>query len=724
MNRKDFITKTGQLLIGFQLLPFVYCTSGKGANRNLSLPDSNHIDAWLRLNDQGQATLLTGKIELGQGIRTALMQIAAEELDININRIKIIIADTEQTPNEGYTVGSGSIENSGMSIRRAAAEARYRLIKMAAAKLQLPIDTLQVKDGLIYNKSNSNLAISYWSLLQGKTVSGEITGDAPIKNSTDYTIIGKSVPREDLKSIVTGGLYYVQDLRFPNMLHARVVRPPSYDAELISFPQKQIEMMNDIRSVIRKGNFLAVVAKEEYQAINAWEILRSRSQWREKKLVPNQRDLFEDMLQYDGAIKRVAKKGPAATPSNLLEATYTRPYHMHGSIGPSCALAHWGANKLTIWTHSQGVYPLRESISDLLQIPQEAIHIIGVPGSGCYGHNGADDVAADAALIARQVPDTTIRLQWMREDEHLWEPYGSAMRLHLKAKLSPDGDIIFWQSDLWSDTHSIRPRGDASLLLAAQHSSPKKEDERKDVSGGAYRNAIPLYKIDQLEITAHAYQGPLRTSALRSLGAYANIFALESFIDELAYSIKQDPFMFRLKHLTDSRAIAVIQAVCDKVNWDKRDEKTAIGFGLAFAQYKNQAAYFAVVAEVLVDRNNRTFKVTKLTGAIDAGQTINPDGLKNQTEGGMIQSASWTLFEEVRYSENGIQSHSWESYPIMRFSDIPETEVVIIDRPQEKPMGAGEAAQGPTAAAIANALFAATGTRVRNLPLIADKVQW
>ncbi|MEH6304577.1 molybdopterin cofactor-binding domain-containing protein [Olivibacter sp. CPCC 100613] len=720
MNRKDFIAKTGQLIIGFHLFPLFYCTSGKGTTKSIN---SNRIDAWLRLNDQGKVTLLTGKMELGQGIRIALKQIAAEELDVELNRIEIIIADTELTPDERYTAGSASIENSGMSIRQASAEARYQLTKMASERLHRPMESLTVRDGLVLDPSQPQKAISYWELLKGENIQGEITGSAPVKNPKDYRLIGKDIPRDDIQAMVTGTPYYIQDLRFPAMLHARIIRPPVYDAELVSFPEKELAKIAEVKKIIRNGNFLAVVAEEEYQAIRAWEYLRSFTKWKSKPL-PSQSTLFEDMARVNGDRKVVEARGEIDKSTlSQIEAVYTRPYHMHGSIGPSCALAKWDSNSLTIWTHSQGVYPLRKSLSDLLDLPEASIHVIGVAGSGCYGHNGADDVAADVALISLALPGKTVRLQWMREDEHLWEPYGSAMRIHLRAGLQ-DGKISYLESDLWSDTHSVRPGGDASLLLAARYIHPKRSIERTGVSGGAYRNAVPLYSIADLKVTAHAYQGPLRTSALRSLGAYANIFALESFIDELALTVQQDPAAFRLKHLSDSRAVAVIKAVCDKVQWDKRTERQGIGFGLAFAQYKNQAAYFAVVAEVAVDHVNKTFKVIKLTGAIDAGQTINSDGLKNQTEGGMIQSASWTLFEEVKYSEQGIQSDTWEKYPIMRFSDVPKTEVIIIDRPDERPVGAGEAAQGPTSAAIANALCAANNMRLRNLPLMANKEPW
>lgn len=727
MKRKTFLKHAGSLLISFNLIPFGISCSETGSDRSDTplLSDPNALDSWLRLDGEGKVTLFTGKMELGQGIRIALKQIAAEELDVDIKRISIIIADTGQTPDERYTAGSGSIEGSGMAIRQAAAGARKNLLEMASRKLQIPIQDLQVRDGIIQSIKDATINVSYWKLIAGKRLTGKITGEAKTKNPNEYLLVGTAVLRDDILNMATGQASYVQDIRLPGMVHARVVRPPSYEAELLSFPAKTIMSIEGVIKIIHNGSFLAVVAREEYTAIKAWNLLRKESKWTAKKLLPSQVDLFDDQLQYKGEHKVVEETtGNRERVEQQHEATYKRPYHMHGSIGPSCALAKLESDQLTVWTHSQGVFPLRKSLSDLLNIPEEKIHAIGVPGSGCYGHNGADDVAADAALIACSLSNTAVRVQWMREDEHMWEPYGSAMVVKIKAALNRTGKIVEWYTDLWSDTHSTRPGGQASHLLAAQYISPKMTLKKGGISGGAYRNATPFYDIPLMKIVAHEYQGPLRTSALRSLGAYANIFALESFVDELALLAKKDPLAFRIEHMNDPRAIEVLKIVAEKTNWNKRSIKHDTGFGLAFAQYKNHAAYFAVIAEIELDRTKQSFKVKKLTGAIDAGQAINIDGLKNQTEGGMIQSASWSLFEQVDYTSESIKSNTWDSYRIMRFEDAPETAVTVVNHPMEKPLGAGEAAQGPTSAAIANALFAATGTRIRDLPLSAQKIKW
>jgi len=730
MDRKTFLQHTGHLLIGFNLLPLgFYACNGSAGSKQLTgsdvydyIPDEEAVDAWIRLDTDGMVRLFTGKMELGQGIKTALMQIAAEELDVAIERIKIIIADTGRTPNESYTAGSASIESSGMAIRRAAAEARARLLELASTKWDKPADQLQVLDGQIQEINNPSRKISYWELLKGKKIEGKITGKVTVKDPKDYRLVGKAACRDDIRDIVTAQDHFIHDLRLDHVVHARVVRPPVYEAELLSFPEEKVTAMEGIITVFRNRNFLAVLAEQEYDAIKAWRTLAAESTWKTPKLNPLPNQLFDDLMRDKGQAETVEEKGqPSGRFSH--EARYTRPYHMHASIGPSCALAQWEKERLTVWTHSQGVYPLRKTLADLLQIPEKNIRAIGVPGSGCYGHNGADDVAADAAFIAFHHPGRPIRLQWMRQDEHRWEPYGSAMLLQLKATLHAEGRINDWQSDVYSDTHSTRPGGDASRVLVGQYTDPGKTVNRGGFSGGTSRNASPYYDIPNVKIVTHEYQGPLRVSALRSLGAYANVFALESFMDELASHAKQDPLEFRLRHLSDPRAIAVLQEVAKHANWSQPAEPDE-GRGIAFARYKNHASYFAVVAEVKIEHAKRTYQVKKLTGVIESGQAINPDGIKNQTEGGMIQSASWTSLEQVSYGESGILSDNWATYPIIRFSDIPQIDVHVIDRPEEAPLGAGEAAQGPTSAAIANALFAATGTRIRDLPLTPDKIKW
>lgn len=735
-NRRKFFQTSGQLIIGFTILQFPFCTSRIPPGAPVSTPvaaplrpnaGSKAIDSWIRVDTNGKVTVLTGKMELGQGVKTALMQIAAEELDVDMSRVNIITADTGQTPNERYTAGSASIESSGQSIRNASAEARKKLLEMAAEKLQVSVSSLTVENGMV-KVTGGTQAISYWQLLEGKKIEGEVSGKAPVKDPSLYKVVGTAHPREDITAMATGIFSYLQDMRLPGMVHGRIIRPPVYEANLISVPNDAISKLPGFLKLVRNGNFLAVVASQEYEAVKAMQSIRAEAQWDKKSIDPVPAELFDDMLTKGSAAQKVEGDPSVETKFSGAvirhEAIYKRPYHMHASIGPSCAIALWENDFLTIWSHTQGVYPMRQTISNLLSLPEDKIRVIGVPGSGCYGHNGADDVGADAALLAKEMPGRPVRVQWMREDEHCWEPYGSAMMLHLKGGLDRDGVVQAWITELWSDTHSTRPGGSAGHFIAGRHLEKPFAFSAGGFSGGSIRNSIPLYNFAAKRIQLHNYNGPLRTSALRSLGAYANIFALESFIDELALKAGKDTVEFRLSHLKDERAKEVINRLAAKINWGKRQMPAGAGIGFAFAQYKNEAAYFAVAAEVQSDAEKRTFRVVKLTGCIDAGQTINRDGIINQTEGGMIQSASWTLLEEVRYTADGIASTGWDSYPILRFVDVPDTEVIIIDRPQQEPLGAGEAAQGPTSAAIANAIFSATGSRLRELPLTADKIDW
>jgi len=728
-NRRSFLKQSGSLLIGFNLLPLSFCSSIPAEDfLSEDLPievDRNLVDSWIRIDADGSVTVLTGKLELGQGIKTALMQIAAEELDVDMSRVDIIIADTGKTANERVTAGSGSIEGSGTAIRNAAAETRNILLKMVSEELNSPVDNLIVSDGRVSMK-NADKSLTYWDLLKGKKIEGRVSGNAKKKNPNDYKLVGTGYKRKDIKRMVTGGENYVQDLRLPDMLHARIVRPPNYLSKLVNLPKSEALQMEGVEEVIIDGSFVGVICQEEFQAIKAMNFLKEKAEWDRPKLSPLAADLYKDMIANSNEPKTVEDQGSVERnleESDAIEAEYFRPFHMHASLGPSCSVALWKDDFLTIWTHSQGVYPLRSTVSALLDLPEEKIRAIGVPGSGCYGHNGADDVGAEAAMLAMKMPGKPIRLQWMREEEHAWEPYGSAMIMRMKGAVK-DGKISAWHAKLWSDTHSTRPGGRPGNIISARYLEKPFEMRAGGYSGGSYRNATPLYSVNALKIEMYDYTSPLRTSALRGLGAYANIFALESFMDELAHNAGIDPVDFRLQNLTDRRGKEVIEAVVKASNYRNRQLEPNVGLGIAFAQYKNSASYFAIITEVRMDKENKKIQLVKMTGAIDAGQAINTDGLKNQTEGGMIQSASWTMLEEVKYNSQVIESINWNSYPIMRFQDVPDVEVEVINRPNEKALGAGEAAQGPTSASIANAIFNACGQRLRKLPFTVDKIDW
>ncbi|SKC17853.1 xanthine dehydrogenase family protein molybdopterin-binding subunit [Dyadobacter psychrophilus] len=727
-GRREFLRSSGYLLMGFTLMPGLGFSTEPDecySPEQILIADREAVDSWIRIDEQGILTVLTGKMELGQGIRTALMQMAAKELDIDIKQVRIIIADTGQTQDERYTAGSGSIEGSGNAIRNAAAEARKYLLILAAKELKSNVAELSVNNGIVKSAKNQK-TVAYKDLVKGKRLEAEVTGKSELKKPADYKLVGKPIKRTDINDIAAAKTHFIQDLRLPDMVHARVMRPPVYSARLVSFPTDEIQKLPGVLKVVVNGNFAAVIASQEFESIKALEKMKQLAKWDSKPITPLPGQLYADMIKNGsaGEIVEGDKSADKKLSENTitLEAEYKRPYQMHGSIGPSCAIGLWKDDQLTIWSHTQGVFPLRSTVSDLVNLPLEKIRVIGVPGAGCYGHNGADDVGGDAALLALQMPGKPVRVQWMREDEHKWEPYGSAMVLNIKAAIS-EGKVTSWQTDIWSDTHSSRPGGKAGHLIAGRHLEKPFAFEGGGFSGGSHRNSLPLYDFETKNVALHNYKGPLRTSALRSLGAYGNIFALESFMDELAAKAGKDPVRFRLDHLKDARAKEVITTLVTKAGWDS-NKKAGLGKGFAFAQYKNNASYFAVKAEVQLDRATRTYRLVKLTGVIDSGQAINPDGIINQTSGGMIQAASWTMLEQVNYGANGVESNSWETYPILRFEDVPDTEVFVVDRPELKPLGAGEAAQGPVSAAIANAIFDATGSRLREIPLTPDKIDW
>lgn len=730
-TRRMFLATGGAVVVTFALRPLSSLAQGTPqAQPKLpgSLDKAPYLDAWIGIGGDGAVTVFTGKAELGQGIKTALIQCAAEELDIDPKAITIVTADTERTANEGYTAGSHSMQDSGTAVLHAAAQVRGILIGLAATRLNLPPDQLQAKTGAVV--ANDGRSVVYKDLVTGEALHQIATAQSPLKNVKSFKIIGTPMHRVDIPGKVTGAPMYVQDMRPEGMLHARVVRPPNYGAELVAVDIAAVEKLPGVIKVVRDGSFLAVAAQGEFQAIEAMNVLASVAQWRKIAALPEQSTIHQFLGRLPSQDEVIANKGdPSLQGAHLLRATYTRPYLSHGSIGPSCALALWKGDKLTVWTHSQGVYPLRNTLANMLHLKPEQVHCIHTEGSGCYGHNAADDAAADAALIARAVPGRPIRVQWMREQEHGWEPFGSAMASNVLGAIDDQGRIVAWTYDVWSNTHSTRPGGPAGNLLAAQYLAqpfqPPPPSEIPMPEGGGDRNAIPIYTIPNERVVDHFIpQMPLRVSALRALGAYLNVFAIESFMDELAAAAKIDPVEFRLKHLDDPRARDVVTKAAQEFGWTKGKRPRGEGHGFAFARYKNLAAYCAVAVEASVERESGAVRLGRVVAAVDSGQAVNPDGIRNQIEGAIVQSASWTLYEEVTFDRSEITSLDWSRYPIMRFPQVPESVAVhVIDRPGEKFLGTGEAGQGPTAAAIANAIADATGARLRDLPLSTQRIK-
>ena len=707
---------------------------------NPSLKGHPGLDEWLSVTSDGHIVITSGKVDIGQRISTSLAVIAAEELDVDLSRIDFIRTETGLSPDEGVTSGSNSMEQSGEAVRLATATARGRLLALAAEALEVDESTLEIDDGLIQSRE-TNRSMTYWDLQGDKPFDIDVDLNAKIKSPDTYRLVGKPVDARGIKDIVGGTMVYVHDMKMPGLLHARVVRPPHYKATLNSVDDGAMHRAADAGTkVVRDGSFLAVAHADEYAALTAAKRLNVAADWHTGPGLDG-RNIFDQLTSNERLSMPLENGVPVETPvpdapaipgnaAVTLQARFERPYHMHGSIAPSAAMALFEDGALTVWTHSQGVYVLRASMAGALGMTEEKLTIKHMPGSGCYGHNGADDVALDAALVARALPGTPIMLKWTRDDEHAWEPYSSAMVMNVGGSLDADGNVVAWSHETYSDTHVMRPRPGAgntgpSRLLASwfleKPFPPMTPPPNMQAHGGVHRNLDPLYTFANKHLVKHLVRNlPLRTSAMRTLGGYANVFAIESFMDELAEAGSLDPLEFRLRNLNDERAKAVLVAMSKNLN------ATALpggrGRGIGFARYKNEKTYAAVGVELSVN-DAAEVQLHRAVVAADAGQVVDPDGLAAQMEGGLIQAASWTLMEAVQFDPDGITSRDWDSYPILRFDNIPEVEVVLMDRPGDPYLGAGEAVSGPTAGAIANAIRSATGQRLRSLPFTPDAIR-
>ena len=623
ISRRTFAKGLGGIVLAFALDPSELLGQSAAPPLPGSLNGNRLLSAWLRINADGTATVFTGKVELGQGILTSLAQIAAEELDLPIAKLKMISGDTGQTPNEGMTAGSQSIENSGLALRLAGAEVRSILVDLAAKKLGVEAATLKVADGTISGADGRK--VTYGELAADADLKREATGKIAPKNPSAHTIVGKSIERVDIPAKVFGGAIYVQDMRPQGMVHGRVVRPPRAGSTLESFDEEGAKKIPGVIAVVRDGSFLGVVAEREEQVIKAREALIKSAKWKLGPELPDPNNLYAHLKSLPSVDQVISnKQGPvlASAGAKTLEATYTKPYMAHASIGPSAALAELRDGRMTVWTHSQGVFPLRAELVKALKMPAAQVRCVHIEGSGCYGHNGADDVALDAALLARGVPGRPVKLQWMRDDEFGWEPYGPAMAMQAKASLDGDGRIASWDYELWSNSHSTRPQStDGTNVLASWYlAEPQKmgmHTSPPQPAGGGDRNAIPLYDFPAQKVVHHFLRDvmPIRSSALRTLGAYANVFASESFMDEMAALAGADPVAFRLAHLKDPRAKAVIETAARMSGW-KPGEKGdgSRGRGIAFSKYKNLACYVACVADIEVDRASGRVRVSHVCG--------------------------------------------------------------------------------------------------------------
>jgi nicotinate dehydrogenase subunit B len=690
-----------------------------------SVVNTPRPDRWLRFDPDRTVHLSVGKVEIGQGILTALTQIAAEELDVPPGCVRILSGDTDRAPDEGSTSSSLSIEVSGASVRLISAEVRARFLDRLAQRLNCAPAELSVADGG-FLRGGTPTGQDYWSFAPEIDLTQPATGRAPPKPRAAYRLVGKALPRVDLPAKLSGAAF-VHDLAPPGMLHARMLRQPGRGAQLAALDEAAIRRAagGDIR-IVRQGNFVAIVSEDETVAHRAAIAAPAHAKWEDVAAIPPGADEARAFVGQSADDRLSGAPMPTAPPTGpVVEATYSRPYIAHASLGPSCALAEERDGHLTVWTHSQAVYPLRNSLSNILGRPIETISVRHGQGAGCYGHNGADDAALDAALVAQLVPGRPIRVQWRREEEFGFEPVGTAQVVTLRAVLDAKGRPADWTAEIWAGSHVQRPASGGNMLaheaLPTPPPDPRPFEPPEASGGGGVRNAVPMYDIPATRIVHHlARRTPIRTSSLRSLGALANVFALECFLDELAERAGEDPLAYRLSILSNPRARAVIERASAMANWAGRGAAgTGRGLGLGFGQYKNRSAYAAVVAEVEVEREVR---LRRVWCAADGGLIISPDGARNQLEGGIVQAASMTLKEQVRFDRQGIRSLDWESYPILRFSEVPEIAVELMDRPDQPSLGMGECTIGPTAAAIGNAVAHALGARIRDLPLTRERI--
>lgn len=690
-----------------------------------SLTVNPRLDRWLKFQTDETVRIATGKVEIGQGVVTALSQIAADELDLPLDRVVMLPGDSDEGPDERYTSSSLSIMVSGSSIRLVCAEARALLASRAALRLNCSPDDLSVADGR-FLLDGADSGLTYWSVAPEIDWSQAPTGSVAPKSPDDYRIVGRSIPRHDLPAKVSGG-GYIHDRMPDDVLHARVLRQPGRGAVLQSLDETAIRRAAGAEiEIFKVANFVAFIAADEVAVEAAAAAAVAAAQWHgAPDFEPEQQEAawLKDQPSID---KRYGAPEDPAASGELVEATFSRPYVAHASMAPSCALALYEDDHLTIWSHGQGMHPLRRNIAEVLDLPLEAITAKHLDGAGCYGHNGADDAALDAAIVAMHKPSRCIRLQWRRQDEFGFEPFGPAMLVSMRVRVDAAGQPTDWTSEIWSPTHVQRPGTGSGFLLAAEAlpnppPAPVPQDPAEEMGGGGTRNAAPYYDIPNSRILHHLVTAPpVRTSALRTLGGLPNVFAMEAMMDDLAARAGKDPLDYRLALLADPRARAVLSQAATRAEWARRGQGgDGRGLGLAFARYKNTAAYAAVVVALNVDEEVRLERVWVVA---DAGLVINPDGVRNQLEGGVVQGASWTLKEQVRMAGSGVTSLDWDSYPILRFSEVPEIEADVLDQPHQPSLGVGECAVAPAAAAIGNAVAHALGTRIYDMPLSRERI--
>ncbi|KQT55211.1 MULTISPECIES: molybdopterin cofactor-binding domain-containing protein [unclassified Aureimonas] len=696
-------------------------------------------ELFIAIHADGRVTAFNGHVDLGTGIRTSLAQIVAEELCVSFEAVSLVLGSTSVAPNQGATIASETIQVAAIPLRAAAATARRFLLDEAAARLGRPAGDLVAEAGVVRvsGEGAANAFVPFGDLVAGRSLRLALDPQAPLKPRSSYTIVGRPQARTDIAAKASGSFTYVHDVRVPGMLHGRVVRPPyaGFDAgphvgtSLIAVDEASVAEIPGRVAVVAIGDFVGVVAVREEDAVEAMK--RLRVAWRPAPLIPDLNAPEEALRANPSSARTLADRGDADGAfdgaAETMERTYVWPYQMHGSIGPSCAVADWREETLTVWSGTQNPFPMRTDLSRLLDMPEERITVERLEAAGCYGRNCADDVTADAALLSRAV-GAPVRVQLTREQEHAWEPKGAAQVVDVRGGLDREGGPALYDFETRYPSN-LAPT--LPLILTGKLAPVAAIAEMGD------RTAIPPYAFPNLRVTVHDMPPIARASWFRGVSAMPNTFAHESFIDELATAAKVDPIEYRLRYLTDPRAVDLVRAVAERAAWVPHtapfthggEGDILYGRGFAYAVYVHgkfpgtAAAWAAWVADVAVNKATGEIAVTRVTCGQDTGEMVNPNGVRHQIHGNVIQSTSRVLKEEVRFSQTGVASLEWGAYPILRFPDVPEVDVLLMERPDEPPLGAGESASVPSAAAIANAIFDATGVRFRELPLTPERVR-
>lgn len=719
LSRRSFLKTSGGLVVTFTVPGALNPALAMGPAKTVSLEE---VDGFLAIDGNGMVTAYSGKVDLGTGVYTALKQMVAEELTVSLKSVDLVQGDTALTPDQGPTYGSLSIQRGGVQLRQAAATAREALLDRAAKRLGMSKDDLEIKDGRIIGGGKS---VTYGELVDGNQFQIKVDAKAPLKKPENYTIVGRSVPRVDIPGKVTGKFTYVQDFKRKGMLHARVVRPAAMQSKLLSVDDSEAKQIPGFIGTVRKGNFLAVVADNEWAAIRAANAVKAN--WSDWVGLPDKKDLWEYVRKSPVAKDEELQKAGNSTAAlqigaKTLSASYNFAIHTHGSLGPSCAVAEYKGNELTVWTASQATHLLRKQLANMLSMPEERIRCIYLEGSGCYGRNGHEDAAADAALLAIET-GKPVRVQWSRAEEHGWDPKGPPTLIDYRGSLDADGNLLGWESEVFIPE---KPKAVAVKLVAAEHAGLPHEDAHP---GNIHQNMAIPYAVPNVTATAHwLAETPFRASWIRTPGRMQNTFGNECFIDECAAAAGVDPMRYRRGLLSDPRGLELLTRLSNVSGWTPRTGPPAAsgdvvkGRGMAYIKYELVRTYVGAVADVTVNRKTGKIKVDRFYISHDCGQIINPDGLKNQIEGNVVQTVSRTLMEDLQFDRSTVTSLDWKTYPILEFPDVPDVVMDLIDWPHEPPWGAGEPATAVVPSAISNAVFDATGARLRSVPFTPDKV--